>query len=766
MKNKYNHSLLYVICGLMTVTLYYTLLHVHHAQTQDKRLDLPEVYDNAMYNAVHNPFCIFPLDGFAISALLILVCFGLFAVLFLGSKKRPKTDQLETNHLMTAHEYKEYCKDYVDPIGKYVVNGSNNIIYSKDIKLAIDNKRTNITANALVVATTGGGKSFRFVAPNLLHFNSNYIVTDPSGELTNNYGKYLENNGYKVSIFSVTDVKHSLRYNPFAYIHSDLDIVVMVDTFIKNTTGKGEKCGEKFWIDCERNLLYAVCGYLWHLKPLEEQNFANVLNLLKKAKIDENNPEAVSELDMMFAELERLDPGNVSVNYYKNFKVGAGKSLKSILISVDSRCAKLELYEMQYLTAKDELHLETFADERRVLFIQVPSGITSFNFIVSMLYSQLFMLLYDYGEKTAKYGYKITLDGYAIKTFRAKNMRESIKARNEAKKFLKDVKAGTTIKFDKKKHLYRIYTTSGKLISWRGSIEPAGEFADKCKELKIEKCQEKCPNHVRMILDEFANIGEIPDFTTRLTTIRKYEISCAIIIQTYSQLEKGYEKDADTIVGNCSTKLFFGSTDTKTIKWMQEMFGKKEVTVKNESYQANGNGSTSYNKQLVPLISETKIRNLRNECIVMIDKQPVYIGSVYDTVKDPKFKEAMKTKNKFVYPKNDFDEEKLLPLRERSSYLKKIQEETIEHKDAGEPKTANVLYTKKPRYKKDASKINEELQKLDKNDVKSKEYQTAAVKGLLKSLKLEPDADIKETVESIVDMQKMSENEVFDYKTG
>ena len=763
---KIEKTLLYAFSGILFIVMYYMLLHMHRVRSVDARLPLDDAYRMATENAFSDPLCIFPLDSFALTSLGVIGAVFLFVAIFALTKKRPKTERLEDNHLMTAQELKAYNKANVDPIGNSSTDGVNNVIYSKDIRLAIDNEKTNITLNSLVTAMTGAGKSFRFVAPNLLMCNSNFIVTDPSGELTEKYAKYMENNGYEVLIFSTTEVWNSLRYNPFAYIQSDLDIVIMVDTFIKNTTGKGEHSGEKFWIDCERLLLYAICGFLWHLRPVEEQNFENVLKMLEMAKIDENNPDAISELDILFTNLERMDPGNMAVSQYKSFKSGAGKSLKSILISVESRCAKLALYEMKYLTRIDELHLEKFADSKKVLFIQIPESGSSFNFIVSMLYSQLFMLLYSYAEKEAKFGCKLTLDGYAIKTFRACNERRSKATYKNAKKYLQDIRNyGLDIKPNKERKIFEICNKKGDILTWRGSRAEAKSVAKRLQtELKLEKCSEKCPNHVRLMLDEFANIGEIPDFVAKLSTIRKYEISCSIIIQTYGQLEKQYDKDADNIVGNCSTKLFFGSTDTKTIKWMQDLFGKKEIIVKNESYQANGNGSTSYNKQLVPLISDTKIKQLVKECIVMVDKQNVYLGPVYDTLSDPKFKEAMKTKGQFVRPENDFDKERLKPLRERESYKQQVRSLKKTLRNVNEEAEREKII-RKGAHKKPTARYKKEIEVLDRTDFSSKEYQNAAVKGLIKSLGIKSAKALKPTAESIVMLQAASDEEVFAYKT-
>ena len=758
------------------------LLQYFAIRRTDKRIGFSDAFNQAMSQVFTKPLAIFPLQG---STLLFIFLFSIFAgaflVMFVMDKGLRKHDNPETvkgeAHLMNEKELEEYNKKRTDPIGKKTNDGPNNMIFSRDLYLAIDGRRTRKNANVLVIGGSGAGKSRFFAAPNILQYNTNFVITDPSGELLRDYGKALEDNGYEVKVFNLTDVYRGNRYNPFHYIKEEKDVFILVETLIKNTTPSEGHGGDPFWEKSEKLLISALVLYLWHVFPEEKQTFANVVKLVNMAEVDENDPSAESPLDILFKDLEREDPENLAVSQYKTFKLGAGKTLKSILISVGVRLETFTLSDITYLTNVDDFEFERFADTKQALFIVIPTADTTFNFIVSLMYSQLFMSMYNYVEKRVRYGWEAYLDDLnVIRVEQANNNEESETAKKEIEKFVAEVKAGTKIKYDKEKKLYRIYTKKGRLISWRGTKEQAEKYAKRIEEeIKIKQCPEKCPNHVRLILDEFANIGQIPDFNQKLATIRKYEISCSIILQALSQLKELYEKQWNTLAGNCDTKLLLGSSDIETLEWFVKFLGKKTTVVESTSWQANGQGSTSYNRDSIELLTVDQLTLMKeDECLVLVVRERPFYGKKYELTMHPNYKYAQKTAGTFEIPLSEAAKNRRIgPLRLR------IQQDTEDIKESAAMAESSVQETETPEvdmpdappsYAPDDSEIYNE-QTEQKNNAAQDDAQIAkdAIKhfgenfkdeasdmieiGLMESLGIAPDStdtDIKEAIESMI----------------
>lgn len=659
-RNKRKLNKTYLIIGIVLyVIIALAFLHFSVIKQDNPRLTFSEASNLALLHIIIAPFEIFKAKGNTYLLLFLFSILALTAIVMLASERAlKKHDNPETvngeAHLMNEDELKAYNLKFSAPLGKAENDGPNNMIISKDLRLAIDNRGTRRNCNILVFGGSGAGKSRFFAAPNILQYNCNFVITDPSGELLRDYGKALEDHGYAVKVFNLTDVSRSNRYNPFHYIREEKDVFILVNTLIKNTNPSDGHGGDPFWENSEKLLLTALMLYLWHKCPEKDQTFTNVLTLLSYAEVDENDANAQSDLDLLFEDFKKEDPENLAVKQYDKFKLGAGKTLKSILISVGVRLQAFDLANIKYLTNSDDFYFESFSDTKQALFVILPTGDTTFNFLASLLYSQLFTSLYEYAETRAEFGWKVSLDPITnIKVEQAHNKADSENAKKRAQKLVHEIKTeGVKSVFDKERKIFNVYTKqSNTLIGWRGTKALTAEFVKSLSNLKVEPCGPRCPIHVRLILDEFANIGQIPDFDTKLATMRKYEISCSIILQALSQLKDIYKDKWNTLVGNCDTKLFLGSDDGETIEWMLKMLGKKTTTVENTSWQANGNGSTSYNKSSLDLLTVDQITMMQDdECVVRIRGVRPYYGKKFELTEHPNYSYAQQTNGAFVIP--------------------------------------------------------------------------------------------------------------------
>ena len=350
--------------------------------------------------------------------------------------------------------------------------------------------------NILVIGGSGSGKTRFFCKPSLLQAHSSYVVTDPKGTLLPEVGTFLQRKKYRIKCLNLINFKKSMKYNPLAYIRSEKDILKLVNALIMNTKGEGEKSGEDFWVKAERLYYCALIGYIWYEAPEEEKNFITLLDLINASEAREDDETYQSPVDLLFSRLEENEPEHFAVKQYRKFKMAAGKTLKSILISCGARLAPFDIQELRDLMEYDELELDTLGDQKTALFVILSDTDTTFNFVCALMYSQLFNLLCDKAD-----------DFYG-----------------------------------------------GRL-----------------------------PVHVRLILDEFANIGQIPNFDKLIATIRSREISASIILQSQSQLKTIYKDAADTIVGNCDSTLFLGGKEKSTLKEISELLGKETIDLYNQS---------------------------------------------------------------------------------------------------------------------------------------------------------------------------------------
>jgi len=433
-----------------------------------------------------------------------------------------------------------------------------NIPMTQTERITMDNRPKNPkharNKNILVIGGSGSGKTRFFCKPSLLQAHSSYVVTDPKGTLLPEVGAFLERQNYRIKCLNLINFKKSMHYNPLAYIRSEKDILKLVNTLIVNTKGEGEKSSEDFWVKAERLFYTALIGYIWYEAPMEEQNFLTLLELLNASEAREEDENFKSPVDVLFEDLEKKDPEHFAVRQYKKFKMAAGKTLKSILISCAARLAPFDIKELRDLMAYDELELDTLGDSKAALFVIISDTDSTFNFVAALMYSQLFNLLCDKAD-----------DYYG-----------------------------------------------GRL-----------------------------PVHVRLILDEFANIGQIPQFEKLIATIRSREISAAIILQSQSQLKAIYKDNADTIIGNCDSTLFLGGKEKSTLKEISELLGKETIDSYNRSETRGGQSSFGLNYQKLgkELMTQDELAVMDGgKCIFMLRGVRPFLSDKYDLTKHPNYK--------------------------------------------------------------------------------------------------------------------------------
>ena len=435
---------------------------------------------------------------------------------------------------------------------------SNNVILTQTEGLTMNSRpkqpKYARNKNILVIGGSGSGKTRFFVKPNLMQMHSSYVVTDPKGTVLVECGKMLEKNGYVIKSLNTINFRKSMHYNPFAYIRSEKDILKLVNTIIVNTKGDGDKSGEDFWVKAEKLYYTALIGYIWYEAPEHDKNFSTLLELSNASESREGDETFKNPVDLMFDELEERDPDHFAVKQYRKYKLAAGKTAKSILISCGARLAPFDIAELRELMSYDEMELDCIGDRKTALFVIISDTDDTFNFVVAIMYSQLFNLLCDKAD-----------DVY-----------------------------------------------NGRL-----------------------------PVHVRCLLDEFANIGQIPKFDKLIATIRSREISASIILQSQSQLKTIYKDAADTIVGNCDCTLFLGGKEKSTLKELSEILGKETIGLYNTSETRSTNNSygLNYQKTGKQLMSEDEIAVMDGgKCILQLRGVRPFLSDKYDITKHPKYK--------------------------------------------------------------------------------------------------------------------------------
>ena len=469
----------------------------------------------------------------------------------------------------------------------------NNILLTDTERLTMNGRPKNPkyarNKNILVVGGSGSGKTRFFLKPNLMQMHSSYVVTDPKGTVLVECGKMLEKNGYDIKVLNTINFKKSMRYNPFAYLRSEKDILKLVQTIMANTKGEGEKSTEDFWCKAERLYYTALIGYLYYEAPEEEQNFETLLAFIDASEVREEDGNFKNAVDYIFDALEKEKPNHFAVKQYRKYKLAAGKTAKSILISCGARLAPFDIEELKNLMEYDEMGLDTIGDKKTALFIIISDTDDTFNFVVAMMYTQLFNLLCDKAD---------------------------------------DVYGG------------------------------------------------RLPVHVRCLLDEFSNIGQIPKFEKLIATIRSREISASIILQAKSQLKAIYKDNADTISGNCDSELFLGGKEGTTIKELSENLGKETIDLYNTSETRSNQKSFGLNYQKLgkELMSRDELKVMDGgKCILEIRGARPFYSDKFDITKHKNYK-LLSDYNK----KNTFDIEKYLRRRDKVNLKEEMRVKVVE----------------------------------------------------------------------------------------
>ena len=465
----------------------------------------------------------------------------------------------------------EDIKPYTDP------TFANNVILTQTERLTMNSRpkdpKTARNKNVLVVGGSGSGKTRFFIKPNLMQLHSSYVVTDPKGSIAVECGKLMLRNGYKVKIFNSINFKKSHHYNPFAYIHSEKDILKLVTTLIANTKGDG-KSGDDFWQKAETLLYTALIGYIHYEAPEEEQNFATLIEFINAMEVREDDETFENNVDLAFKELAQREPNHFAVRQYKKYKLAAGKTAKSINISCGARLAPFDIQELREITMYDELELDTLGDRKTALFLIMSDTDSTFNFLISMIYSQLFNLLCEKAD---------------------------------------DVYGG------------------------------------------------RLPVHVRCLIDECANIGQIPNLEKLMATIRSREISACLVLQAQSQLKALYKDNADTIIGNCDSSIFLGGKEPGTLKELNQALGKETIDTFNtgESRGREVSHSLNYQKLGKDLATIDELAVLDGgKCILQLRGVRPFLSDKYDITRHPNYKYLSDAN-----PRNAFDIEKYLSTR-------------------------------------------------------------------------------------------------------
>ena len=517
-KKRQHKQLLTLIAIIGYVIVLFMSLHMGTVKALDDSLDIFSVFVQGLTHMSDEPLrIIFSSYTFAYAGLMTLAFLFVLAWLYYDNIINGPGEKNAMGSAKWNTDFKAYNKKYTDPQGDPSNGGKNNMIISQNVFLSMNSRQTMRNNNILVVGGSGSGKSRFMVKPNILQANCNYVITDPAGELLESTGRFLESEGYEIKVFNLVEMTKSDRYNPFAYIRDDVGVLMMINCLIKNTTPVGQSGGDPFWEKSETALLQALVFYLIKYRPKHQQNFTSVMKLLRAAEIDENNPNAKSKLDKIFDDVAVSDPNSIALKQYLTFKMGAGKTLKSILISTSVRLTVFNMKQIENLTKEDTIDLGSLGEGKKALFVIIPAADSTYNFLVSMMYSQLFETLYFVAE--TKY------EGKRLKT------------------------------------------------------------------------------PVRFLLDEFANIGQIPEFTKKLATMRKYEISCTIILQNLAQIKTAYKDDWESIVGNCDSFLFLGGQEYSTLEYISKELGKKTI-------RTNLMEHLLVNKRVVPKTDRNKAENL------------------------------------------------------------------------------------------------------------------------------------------------------------
>lgn len=684
-----------LVGGLIYVLLFYFSLHMGHAVYLDEAAakateisssiqfgtygntaSAPVVKESinwftvafeALANMPENPVAIWPLSiKFLIPALFFLVCvaFGIGWMLAIGDTKRQDAPGREHGSAKWNLDYNNYYKQFVAPYDPKRDPFDPNMPFSSRVMLNLNNKKTGRNANVFVVGGPGTGKSFRVIKPSLMQMNCSTITTDPSGELMQCCGKPLHEHGIKLKLFSTSDMKHSNCYNPFDYIFDEngeveeSKVSTMINLFLENASGSSSKSkGDPFWDKSARALMAALAYYMLE-NPMTNQlrkgkryapdiNFCTMLKLVQAGKVSEESETSQSALDKLMEEHRLLMKAegreSKALSNYDTFKLAPGKTANSILITVAVDLQMFNNEDVRNLTRHDyedeenNLQLDKIGDEQTALFINIPQANTTFNFLVSMLYAQMFDALYTKAEKICPKKWML-VDQYNRPVITMLN------SEDDAKQLLENLKSATVKEYKTPRDASRFQIVIGnKVIQEKPTRETAQAIIDNAANYKVQKGDLRLPWHIRCLMDEFANIGSVPMFSEKLTTMRKYEISCTIVVQNIAQIKEKYDKLFESIIGGCDTIVFLGSSENETCKYISDTLGETTVRTRNISlsHGQKGGSSEGFGTSKRMLLTPEEVKDLDNkECIVIIRGLHPFRDLKYDFSKHPHFAET------------------------------------------------------------------------------------------------------------------------------
>lgn len=528
---------------------------------------------------------------------IVAGCITVFILFAIRDQKRLNEhytdgEQCGTAKWQTPQSIKQFNCVYNAPYGKPFAEGDENTIYSKNCCLTMNTGKTQLNNNSMIIGGPGSGKSFNIVRPNLMQLYGSYVVTDPSGELMATTGKMFEKAGYKIKVFNLVDMAHSNRYNPFAYLRGEEDVLTLISCLIMNTEAKG-KNGDPFWEKAETALLQAIIFYLIRYQKKDKQNFSMVSKLLRQAKVD---PKATSsQLDKIFDEIRAYDKNDICLKQYDIFKQASEKTAQSILITAAVRLAPFNIDAVESLTSEDDMDLSGLGDEKTITYIIVPQGNNPYAFLVNMMYSQMFDSLYNHAATDCE---------------------------------------GLRLKYD-----------------------------------------------VRFILDEFANIGVIPEFQVKLTTMRKYGLSCMIFIQAVSQIKTLYKDDWETLMGACDVLVYLGGNELSSMEDLSKKLGDQTIRVRDSSRTKSAKGgsdshSIKYTKRALLTVDEIR-RLKKGYCIIVVKGEQPFYDKKYSTFDHPNAKELGNLKDGTGLYKCDICNTKGEAAKDMEAKKKRQQEAAI-----------------------------------------------------------------------------------------
>ena len=556
-------SIPYVFIALFATKLGQTWRLADGITVSEKFLHIADGFSKAMQSPLPS---FHPLDLF-----VGVICALLIRLIVYEKSKNAKKYRRNVEYGSARWGKAEDIAPYIDP------DFRNNVILTQTERLTMNNRpkdpKTARNKNVLVVGGSGSGKTRFFIKPQIMQMHSSYCITDPKGSLVCETGKMLQKNGYRIKVLNTINFKKSMRYNPFSYIHSEKDVLKLVTCLMQNTKGEG-KGSDPFWEKAEQLLYTALIGYIWLEAPEEEKNFNTLIEMINAMEVREDDEDFENQVDIIFRELKEKNPNHFAVRQYAKYRLAAGKTAKSILVSCGARLAVFDIAELREVTAYDELELDTLGDRKTALFLIMSDTDDSFNFLISMCYTQLFNLLCEKAD---------------------------------------DVYGG------------------------------------------------RLPVHVRCLIDECANIGQIPKLEKLIATIRSREISACLVLQAQSQLKAVYKDNADTIIGNCDSRLFLGGSEPTTLKELSASLGKETIDIANtgESRGKEVSHSLNYQKLGKDLASVDELSVLDGgKCILQLRGVRPFLSDKYDITKHPNYKYLSD-----YDPRNNFDIEKFISTR-------------------------------------------------------------------------------------------------------